>query len=69
MDRLSKPETFYFLIVVIVLNMPQVYQQVDQLLSGMVKVLDSNGHPTAVGVALHAMLAWIILDLLKNSAK
>ena len=69
MDRLTKPETFYFIIVVAVLNMPQVYQQVDQILSGVVKVLDSNGNPTAVGVLLHAFVAWVILDLLRSATK
>lgn len=68
LNRLSKPDTVYFLIVVAVLNMPQVYMQVDQLLSGMVQILDKNGNPTAVGVFLHAFVAWMILDLLRTSS-
>lgn len=64
LDRFSKLEAMYFLFIVGLFNIPQIYQQTDQLLSGFVKVLDSNGNPTLVGVGLHALVALVVLDLL-----
>lgn len=64
LDRFTKPEAMYFLLIVALVNIPQIYQQTDQLLSGFIKILDSNGNPTIVGVALHAVVALMVLDLL-----